>query len=186
MLLSRSVNLARPSLLPLLSRPFGITADNARVEEVRAAAADRLQGRVKFFKAVGIKTLGESASLPSAFSPISAGVDLSAAGTKAKTTTLTPERLASLTPRSVPTPAFHTVVLDGRALKTPAKNELALPTPALAHLIAHEWDYQASHIEPSSMPMMILASTVLDQTSADKDFVRKNCMNYLFNDTICK
>jgi len=77
------------------------------------------------------------------------------------------------------------VTLDSRTLKTPAKNTLALPTACLAHGISVEWDYQASHIEPNSMPLMILASTALDQVATDFDYVRENCLKYLHNDTTC-
>jgi ATP synthase F1 complex assembly factor 2 len=35
------------------------------------------------------------------------------------------------------------VMLDGRQLKTPGKNNLVLPTQTLAMAIAAEWEYQA-------------------------------------------
>ncbi|GMI51484.1 hypothetical protein TeGR_g2197 [Tetraparma gracilis] len=175
--------LPRPPLRPS-SRPFSTPpSSSARVEEVRAAAADRLQGRARFYKSVSTAPL--SASAPSVQSPIPAGVDLSPSGARASTAELTPERLASLAPSSFPSAPFHTVLLDGRALKTPAKNELALPSLALAHAVAHEWDYQASHVEPSAMPLMVLCSTALDQVATDGGYVRENVMRYLGNDTAC-
>ena len=42
------------------------------------------------------------------------------------------------------------VLLDGRPVKTPAKNALALPTRALAEAIAAEWQEQGEDIDPAA------------------------------------
>jgi ATP synthase F1 complex assembly factor 2 len=165
-------------LSPLLRR----FSTNARVEEVRAATATRLAGRVKFYKEVSVREL-DVYNAETVNTPIPAGVDLSDAGLRAKQVEHDSERARILAPGKLG--KFYTVTLDNRSIKTPAKNHLALPTRAMAHLIAHEWDYQDSHISPSSMPLMSLASTALDQTSSDLEYVRENCMKYLFNDTLC-
>ncbi len=44
-------------------------------------------------------------------------------------------------------PAYP-VLLDGRAIKTPAKNTLAAPVRSLAEAIAAEWDAQVDHVDP--------------------------------------
>jgi len=55
------------------------------------------------------------------------------------------------------------VHLDGKAIKTPAKNPLFLPSPDLAHAIAVEWQFQdAQHIRPFTMPIFSMAATVTD------------------------
>ena len=46
------------------------------------------------------------------------------------------------------------VLLDGRTLKTPAKNQLLVPSKELALAIAMEWDSQVKHIKSYSMPLV--------------------------------
>src|SRR5205823_173154 len=45
------------------------------------------------------------------------------------------------------------VALDGRPMRTPGKNELVLPSKALAAAIAAEWDAQREEIHPATMPL---------------------------------
>jgi len=56
------------------------------------------------------------------------------------------------------------VTLDGRAIKTPLRNQLELPTMTLAQGIANEWDMQEKVIIPATMPLMELACTAIDTT----------------------
>jgi chaperone required for assembly of F1-ATPase len=53
--------------------------------------------------------------------------------------------------------------LDGRPVKTPARNGLILPTLQLAQKIAAEWENQGEEINPTTMPMNALAQGALDQ-----------------------
>lgn len=82
--------------------------------------------------------------------------------------------------------ADHFVVcLDGKALKTPSRNRLKLPTPSLALAVAHEWDAQHTHgIRPQSMPLMTLASTCIDSIE-DRNDIIDDINRYLGSDTIC-
>ena len=57
----------------------------------------------------------------------------------------------------------YVVLLDGRTLRTPAKAVLAVPAEKLAALIAGEWDAQAEHILPASMPITRLTNVALDR-----------------------
>ncbi len=54
------------------------------------------------------------------------------------------------------------IELDGRAVKTPARNALLLPTDALAAAIADEWNGQGEKIDPASMPLTGLANAAID------------------------
>ena len=72
----------------------------------------------------------------------------------------------------------HVVRLDGRIVKTPLKNTLALPTAALAQAIAHEWQAQGDVVIPDSMPLTQLANTMIDKSAGDERPV--------LNDEICK
>ena len=46
-----------------------------------------------------------------------------------------------------PVTGGHAIRLDGRAVKTPARAELVLPTPALAAAVAAEWRAQAEKVD---------------------------------------
>ena len=54
------------------------------------------------------------------------------------------------------------LTLDGRSVKTPARRALALPERALAHALAEEWLAQREHVDPATMPLTRLASTIID------------------------
>lgn len=76
------------------------------------------------------------------------------------------------------------VTLDGRRVKTPDKKILALPTVDLAFAIAHEWDAQERQIRPATMPLMTLASTVLDEYETTQELVQE-ILHYVHSDTLC-
>ncbi len=77
------------------------------------------------------------------------------------------------------------VLLDGRPVKTPAKNMLALPTPGLADAIAAEWAGQGDEIEPISMPFLKLANTVIDGVAANRAEVIAAILRFGENDLLC-
>jgi chaperone required for assembly of F1-ATPase len=77
------------------------------------------------------------------------------------------------------------VLLDGRAVKTPAKNTLALPTRALADAIAAEWAGQGAEVDPVSMPFLKLANTVIDGVSANRAEVIGAILRFGENDLLC-
>lgn len=56
-----------------------------------------------------------------------------------------------------------TVHLDGRALKTPAKAGLVLPTEALAAAVAEEWRGQGETLELQTMTLTRLANVAIDR-----------------------
>lgn len=77
------------------------------------------------------------------------------------------------------------ILLDGRPVKTPAKNMLALPTRALADAIAAEWAGQGEVIAPVSMPFLRLADTVIDGVAANRDAVITAILRFGENDLLC-
>ena len=80
----------------------------------------------------------------------------------------------------------YSILLDGKLLKTPARNSLQINNLELALMIANEWDSQTNQIkgiEPSTMPMMMLVSTAIDQIKNDPSFARETCLSYLPTDT---
>ena len=72
------------------------------------------------------------------------------------------------------------VTLDGRQLRSPARNALILPTKALALAVAAEWDAQTDLIEPIAMPLMSLAATAVDQVAKERNF---QCRNQVYIST---
>jgi chaperone required for assembly of F1-ATPase len=65
------------------------------------------------------------------------------------------------------------VLLDGRPVKTPARNKLVLPTEKLAAGIAAEWRGQGEEIIATSMPLLRLANSVIDGVTAKRDEVSR-------------
>lgn len=77
------------------------------------------------------------------------------------------------------------VLLDGRAVKTPKRAVLLLPTEALAEAIAKEWNAQGASIDPRSMPLAKLANTTLDAVVGREEPVRDAIAAYGTNDLLC-
>jgi chaperone required for assembly of F1-ATPase len=55
------------------------------------------------------------------------------------------------------------VQLDGRPVKTPARNALTLPTQAMAAASAAEWNDQGDELDMAAMPMTALAYAAVDR-----------------------
>ncbi|MBD3836980.1 ATP12 family protein [Brevundimonas sp.] len=80
---------------------------------------------------------------------------------------------------------FWAVQLDGRALKTPAKHALKVPTRAAAQMIADEWIAQDRVVDPASMPATRLASTAIDHVGGARQVVADEIAAYAGSDAIC-
>lgn len=78
-----------------------------------------------------------------------------------------------------------TVLLDGRAPKTPAHAKMTLPTEVAARLVADEWAAQGEFIEPGTMPATRLASTAIDRVSQVRDAVADEIAAYAGSDALC-
>ena len=59
------------------------------------------------------------------------------------------------------------VLLDGRAVRTPGRNLLRVPTEELAEAIAAEWNAQGETVNPQAMPLTGLANAAIDQVAPD-------------------
>ena len=82
-------------------------------------------------------------------------------------------------------PHGYSVVLDNKALKTPAGSIVGVPWRRLAEAIAGEWDSQIEFIDPLSMPMMRIAATVLDRVDAARIDIVEGTLKYAEADLIC-
>ncbi|MEE8258173.1 MAG: ATP12 family protein [Sphingomonadales bacterium] len=79
----------------------------------------------------------------------------------------------------------YSVLLDGRSVKTPAREELVLPTEVMAGLIAGEWKAQRGSVKPETMPLTRLASTALDTTTSNQGTVIAGLMAFAGHDLLC-
>jgi len=79
----------------------------------------------------------------------------------------------------------HSILLDGRPVKTPARRSLTLPTRAAAELLAAEWDAQQEVINPVKMPLTRLVNSALDGVAAEIDAVFDDIVNYAGTDLLC-
>jgi chaperone required for assembly of F1-ATPase len=77
------------------------------------------------------------------------------------------------------------ILLDGRAVKTPKKRALAVPTKALAEAIAEEWRAQQEFVDPSHMPLTRFANTAIDAVSETEDAVAADIVAYAGSDLVC-
>ncbi|HEY2008610.1 MAG TPA: ATP12 family protein [Rhizomicrobium sp.] len=77
------------------------------------------------------------------------------------------------------------VLLDGRPVKTPARNTLILPTEHLAEAIAREWNAQGEEVVATTMPLLRLANTVIDGVTVNRDEVIGAILRFGENDLLC-
>lgn len=79
----------------------------------------------------------------------------------------------------------HAVRLDGRPVKTPTRNELALPTRRLADAVVAEWEAVGETIDPALMPMTGFANAAIDRIGADRDSFVGAIAAYGETDLLC-
>jgi chaperone required for assembly of F1-ATPase len=77
------------------------------------------------------------------------------------------------------------ILLDGRAVKTPLKVKLVLPNAKLAQAVAVEWNAQEKLINPALMPLTKLANTAIDRAGPERDFVAGEVESFAANDLVC-
>jgi len=78
-----------------------------------------------------------------------------------------------------------TVRLDGRAVKTPAKAALVVPTLAMAQAIAAEWEAQQGVVRPETMPVTRAANSSIDKIRVQRDEVVGLLAAYGASDLLC-
>lgn len=77
------------------------------------------------------------------------------------------------------------VALDNRAMRTPGRNDLIVPSETLAAAIAAEWDAQREEVRPLTMSLTRLAATAIDRTASQRDQVVAETANYAGTDLVC-
>ncbi|KEP70757.1 ATPase [Thioclava dalianensis] len=77
------------------------------------------------------------------------------------------------------------VLLDSRALRSPAKSALRVPSRAMAEAIAAEWDAQDGVIRPDTMPVTRSANAAIDKVRVQFDEVVAMLGDYGDTDLLC-
>jgi chaperone required for assembly of F1-ATPase len=77
------------------------------------------------------------------------------------------------------------VALDGKPVRTPARQLLAVPTTALAEALAAEWEAQEEHIDPAVMPLNRLVNSAIDGVAGQLETVRAEIVKYAASDLLC-
>ncbi len=77
------------------------------------------------------------------------------------------------------------VELDGRPLRTPAREALVVPGERLAHAIAEEWNSAGETVDPRDMPLTGLANAAIDRVAADPESFAAGLAAYGESDLAC-
>ncbi|WP_064691711.1 ATP12 family chaperone protein [Rhizobium aegyptiacum] len=77
------------------------------------------------------------------------------------------------------------ITLDGKLVRTPARLALAVPTEALARLVAAEWQAQAEVIDPVTMPVTRLVNTAIDGIATNTQAIFEDILRFSSTDLIC-
>lgn len=75
--------------------------------------------------------------------------------------------------------------LDGRAVRTPARAPLLLPTQALAEAIADEWRAVEDEVDPHAMPFTGLANAAIDRIAPERQAFASGLARYGEADLVC-
>ncbi len=77
------------------------------------------------------------------------------------------------------------ITLDGRPVKTPNGEILALRTAALAEAVAAEWAGQGEIIDQRAMPLTALANTAQDHVARDREATLGQVETFARHDLVC-
>jgi chaperone required for assembly of F1-ATPase len=77
------------------------------------------------------------------------------------------------------------VRLDGKPIKTPARNAMTLPTANLAEAIAEEWRAQKDALDPTTMPLTRLAYAAIDVLPTHRARIAEEILGHGKSDLLC-
>ena len=81
-------------------------------------------------------------------------------------------------------PESFPVLLDGKPVRTPARNFLAAPGCELAKALAAEWNAQQDKVNPAAMPLTRLANSIIDSVAPKPAPVADEIKQYLGTDLL--
>ncbi len=79
----------------------------------------------------------------------------------------------------------HGVGLDGSPARTPAGEDLVVPSRPLALAMAAEWAAQEENIEPASMPLSCMAARALDRVGPRRHEMEQIAVMFGVTDLLC-
>lgn len=79
----------------------------------------------------------------------------------------------------------YAVTLDGRPIKTPAKQSFAVPTRSLADAVAEEWRAQGEVMKPKEMPQTRYVNSVIDGITPQRASIVETVAAYGASDLLC-
>lgn len=85
----------------------------------------------------------------------------------------------------VPGDSAWTIHLDGRPVRTPAREPLLLPTQQLAEAIADEWRNVGEIVDPKAMPLTGLAHAAIDFVRPNPERFARDLGKYAEGDLTC-
>jgi chaperone required for assembly of F1-ATPase len=77
------------------------------------------------------------------------------------------------------------VLLDGKAIKTPAQSFCHMPTRKMAKAVVKEWNDQGEEVIPNSMPITKLMNTAIDRVENRREELIDELVRYAGSDQIC-
>ncbi len=77
------------------------------------------------------------------------------------------------------------IALDGRAVRTPARADLVVPSRGLAEAMAEEWRAAGEEVDPRAMPLTGLANAAIDRVATDPEAFAASLANYAEGDLLC-
>lgn len=77
------------------------------------------------------------------------------------------------------------IALDGRALRTPAKTPVVLPSLPAAELVAAEWRAVGEIVDPHAMPVTRIVNSALDGVAREIEAVAADLTKYAGSDLVC-
>jgi chaperone required for assembly of F1-ATPase len=84
-----------------------------------------------------------------------------------------------------PHEAGYALLLDGKPVRTPAKDHLVLPSAELAERVAAEWRAQTELIDPGTMPLTKLANSAIDGVAKTRDATVAEVAKFAETDLVC-
>lgn len=75
--------------------------------------------------------------------------------------------------------------LDGKPVRTPAREPLAVPSEGLAEAIAGEWRDSGEEVDPRAMPLTGLANAAIDRVAPDPKAFAQGLARYAEADLAC-
>lgn len=80
--------------------------------------------------------------------------------------------------------AAFAVLLDGREVRTPGRNRVAVRDVTVAEALRREWDAQETHIQPHRMPLTRIVNTALDRVADQTEAVRADIVRFADSDLV--